>query len=216
MSSSILKVSARTAAIMIGFTIIGTLLLAYTFDITRDTISKNEEAEKLALISQTLPHDIFDNNLVQDAITLPPSDELGNNQPSHAFRASLDGKITAIVLEVVAPDGYSGKIKLLVAILSNGEISGVRVITHNETPGLGDYIDIAKNAWIKIFDGTSLSKVRTQDWKVKKDGGQFDYMAGATITPRAIVKAVHKALQYFEKNQTKLLAVATNKPERQP
>ena len=216
MSSSILKASARTTAIMIAFTIIGTAMLAYTFDITRETISKNEEAEKLALISQTLPHNIFDNNLVQDAITLPASDDLGNDKPSQAFRASLNGKTTAIVLEVVAPDGYSGKIKLLVAILSNGEISGVRVVAHNETPGLGDYIDIAKSAWIKIFDNTSLSKVRTQDWKVKKDGGQFDYMAGATITPRAVVKAVHKSLLYFEKNQTKLLAIATNNPERQP
>lgn len=216
MSSSILKSSARTTAIMIAFTIFGTAMLAYTFDITRETISQNEEKEKLALISQTLPHDIFNNNLVQDAIPLPASEDLGNDKPSLAYRASLNGKITAIVLEVVAPDGYSGKIKLLVAILSNGEISGVRVVAHNETPGLGDYIDIAKNAWIKIFDGTSLSKVRSQDWKVKKDGGQFDYMAGATIPPRAVVKAVHKSLQYFEKNQTRLLAVTTNTPERQP
>ena len=216
MSSSIVKISARTAAIMIAFTMIGTALLAYTFDITHDIISRNEEAEKLALISQTLPHNIFDNNLVQDAVTVPPSTDLGNDQPSHAYRASLNGKITAIVLEVVAPDGYSGKIKLLVSILSNGEISGVRVVAHNETPGLGDYIDIAKNAWIKIFDGTSLNKVPTQGWKVKKDGGQFDYMAGATITPRAVVKAVHRSLQYFEKNQAQLLAATTNKPERQP
>jgi len=215
-SSTILKASARTTAIMIAFTVIGTAMLAYTFDITRGIISQNEEAEKLALISQTLPHNIFDNNLVQDAITLPPSDDLGNDKPSQAFRASLNGKTTAIVLEVVAPDGYSGKIKLLVAILSNGEISGVRVVVHNETPGLGDYIDIAKNAWIKIFDGASLITIRTQDWKVKKDGGQFDYMTGATITPRAVVKAVHKSLQYFEKNQTQLLAAATNNPERQP
>lgn len=216
MSTSILKASTRTTAIMIAFTIIGTAILAYTFDITRDTISKNEEAEKQALISQTLPPDIFDNNLVQGAITLPASEQLGTDKPSQAYRASLKGKLSAIVLEVVAPDGYSGKIKLLVGILSNGDISGVRVVAHNETPGLGDYIDIAKNTWIKIFDHTSLSKLRPQDWKVKKDGGQFDYMAGATITPRAVVKAVHKSLLYFEKNQAQLLATDTTNPERQP
>ena len=211
MSSNIFRVSVRTAAIMIGFTVIGTAVLAYTFNITRDIIGKNEELEKLALISQTLPRDIYDNNLVQDTITLKPNDDLGNEEPSPAYRASLQGKATAIVLEVVAPDGYSGKIKLLVAILSNGEIAGVRVVAHNETPGLGDYIDIAKNAWIKIFDHLSLAKVRQQDWKVKKDGGTFDYMTGATITPRAVVKAVHRALRYFDKNRNQLLGLV-NEP----
>lgn len=196
---------------MIGFTIVGTAMLAYTFGITRDTINQNEEQEKLALISQTLPHELYDNNMVQDAFTLKPTDELGTDEPSHAYPARLHSETTAVVLEVVAPDGYSGKIKLLVAILKNGEIGGVRVVAHNETPGLGDYIDIAKSNWIKLFDHTSLASIRLQDWKVKKDGGKFDYMTGATITPRAVVKAVRRALQYFEKNRNQLLAGVSNK-----
>ena len=110
------------------------------------------------------------------------------------------------MLQPVAPDGYSGKIFLIVAIRSNGEVSGVRVVAHHETPGLGDYIERTKSEWITGFDGQSLSSRRDDDWKVKKDGGQFDYMAGATISPRAVIKAVHKALQYFAQHREQLMA----------
>lgn len=210
MNPSILKFAASTAATMIGFTVVGTALLAFTANSTKDIISKNVEQEKMVLISQTLPQALYDNNLVQDALVLQPDDKLGNDEPSFAYPARLQGKTMAVVLEVIAPDGYSGKINLLVAILNSGEIAGVRVVSHNETPGLGDYIDIAKSPWITHFDHTSLERIRPQDWKVKKDGGQFDSMAGATITPRALVKAVYKALQYFEKNKNKLLAAHAN------
>jgi electron transport complex protein RnfG len=100
---------------------------------------------------------------------------------------------------------------LIIAIQPDGTVGGVRVVAHKETPGLGDYIDIAHGNWIKGFDGKSLVAGKDGDWKVKKDGGQFDYMAGATITPRAVVKAVHKALQYYEKHKTVLFAQATQK-----
>ena len=124
------------------------------------------------------------------------------------YRALKDGKPSAVVLEAIAPDGYAGKIKLLIAIRANGEISGVRVVSHKETPGLGDYIEIAKSKWIKGFDGTSLEKYPSKDWKVKKDGGQFDSVAGATITPRAVVKAVHKALGYFSANHERIFSLS--------
>jgi electron transport complex protein RnfG len=117
----------------------------------------------------------------------------------------LKGQFSAVVFEVVAPDGYSGKIKLLVAIRANGEVIGVRVVSHKETPGLGDYIEIAKSPWIKLFEGTTLDKDGDSKWRVKKDGGQFDYVTGATITPRAVVKAVYRSLLYFNENRTELL-----------
>ena len=119
-----------------------------------------------------------------------------------------------MVLESVAPDGYSGKISLILAVKSNGELAGVRVIAHKETPGLGDYIDVAKSPWIKGFDGKSLDVYKDADWKVRKDGGKFDYMAGATITPRAVVKAVHKALIYFSENRDKLFAPGEPQKEK--
>ena len=127
-------------------------------------------------------------------------------QPSIANIARINNAPAAVILEAIAHDGYAGDIKLLIAIKVDGSISGVRVLTHKETPGLGDYIDIAKDNWIKLFNAESLTKTVSAQWKVKKDGGQFDYMAGATITPRAVIKAVHKALQYVEANKQTLFA----------
>jgi electron transport complex protein RnfG len=193
------KNALRTAAILIAFTIAGTALLAYTFILTRDIIAASEEREKLALITQALPPPLFDNDLIADAVRLPPTEDLGTTDASWVYRATLKGEPAALVFETVAPDGYSGAIKLLVAVRANGELAGVRVVSHNETPGLGDYIDAGKSDWIRIFDGAALRSVRRDDWKVKKDGGQFDYMSGATVTPRAVVKAVHKTLLFFEK-----------------
>ncbi len=190
------------------FAIVGTALLAFTFSQTRAPIAQSEEQEKLKLISQLLPPELFDNNVVRDVLPLKPDALLGTTDESNAYRARLKGQPSAVVLESVAPDGYSGKIFLLVAIKASGEIAGVRVVEHRETPGLGDYIDLGKSNWILNFDGKSNERYKDPDWKVKKDGGQFDYMAGATITPRAVVKAVHKALQYFEANRDKLFAAA--------
>jgi len=203
------RATLLAAVNLLVFTSIGTAMLAFTFNQTRAPITKSEEQEKLKLISQLLPPSLFDNNVVRDMLTLKADTLLGTSDNSLAYRARLHGKPSAVVLEAVAPDGYSGKISLLVAIKASGEIAGVRVVSHHETPGLGDYIDLGKSPWIRNFDGTSQARYKDPDWKVKKDGGQFDYMAGATITPRAVIKAVHKTLQYFEQNRDKLFAVAT-------
>jgi electron transport complex protein RnfG len=193
---------------LLAFTIVGTAVLAYTFSLTKAPITKSEEAEKLKLITQLLPHSMFDNNVVRDEITLQTDPLLGNEPDRHAYRARLHGQPSAVLLETVAPDGYGGKIFLLVGVNTQGEIIGVRVISHNETPGLGDYIDAAKSNWIKGFDGLSDAKYTPEDWQVKKDGGKFDYMAGATISPRAVIKAVHKALEYFDAHRDTLFAPA--------
>jgi len=193
---------------LLVFTLVGTALLAFSYAQTRAPIAQSDEQEKLKLISQLLPPDLFDNNVIRDARTLKADALLGSTDGSTAYRARLKGQPSAVVLEAIAPDGYSGRIKLLVAIKASGEIAGVRVVEHRETPGLGDYIELGKSNWIKNFDGASQTRYKDPDWKVKKDGGQFDYMAGATITPRAVVKAVHKALQYFEANRDQLFAAA--------
>jgi len=130
---------------------------------------------------------------------------LGNHRPGQAYLARKAGVATAVVLEAVAPDGYAGEIRLLVGIHSDGRIAGVRVTSHHETPGLGDYIEIAKNQWITQFDGHGLADTPAERWKVRKDGGRFEFMAGATITPRAVVKATHKALEYFAAHREQLL-----------
>lgn len=193
--------SARLAMVLAAFALVGTTLLALTYSATKDNIASSEKKARLALIAQILPPALYDNDIIRDAAGLPPVPELGTAESSVVYRAMKEGKPVAAVLETIAPDGYAGKIKLLVAIKADGEVSGVRVVSHKETPGLGDYVDIARSNWIRIFDGTSLGRYPSNgDWKVKKDGGRFDYMAGATITPRAVVKAVHKTLVWFSAN----------------
>ena len=214
MNASILRHASSTAGVLAAFAIVGTALLAATYLVTRPIIAETEKRAKLELIGQTLPKALYDNDILKDVALLPPATELGNSEPSSVYRATKEGKPSAAVLEVTAPDGYSGRIRMIVAIKTDGEVSGVRVVTHNETPGLGDYIDIAKNSWIRIFEGKSLSKYSDQDWKVKKDGGKFEHMAGATVTPRAVVKAVHKSLKYFTANQDRIFSLAAETEEQ--
>jgi electron transport complex protein RnfG len=212
MSASPTKESLITALNLLVFALIGTAVLASTFFLTRDRIRQSEEAEKLNLISQIVPPALFDNDIIKDTLNIAPDPLLGNSDDTIAYRARLHGEPSAVVLEAVAPDGYAGKISLILSIRANGEVAGVRVVTHKETPGLGDYIELPKSPWIKGFDGKSDAVYKDNDWKVKKDGGQFEYMAGATITPRAVVKTVHKALLYFEANRDKLFAASVPQP----
>lgn len=204
------KATLRTAVNLLFFSVIGTAILAYTYDITYGLIAQSEETAKLNLITQVAPASLYDNELIKDTITLPASTQLGTLQDTLAYRGRLKNKPSVVVLEAIAADGYSGKISMIMAIGYDGVISGVRVITHKETPGLGDYIDIAKNKWITLFAQTSHTRYPEADWKVKKDGGKIDYMAGATITARAMAKAVHSALHYVEENRDNLFAENLN------
>lgn len=202
----IARSTLQTAINLVFFAAIGTAILASVFYMTHDAIVKSEEAEKLNLITQIVPSAIFDNDIIQDTLSIPVDPLLGNSDSTLAYRARIKGEPSAVVLEATAPDGYSGKINLILAVRANGELAGVRVVSHKETPGLGDYIELPKSPWIKGFDGKSREVYKDADWKVKKDGGKFDYMAGATITPRAVIKAVNKALIYFGDNRDKLFA----------
>jgi electron transport complex protein RnfG len=200
------KHAMSTAGIMSVFAIVGTIVLASTFFTTRAPIAESERQAKLELFRQVLPSTLHDNDLLKDAVAIAPGGELGNRGETRAYRARLNGQPSAIILESTAPDGYSGDIKLLIGLRVDGSITGVRVLAHKETPGLGDYIETTHGNWILNFDGQSLAKTAEAGWKVKKDGGSFDYMAGATITPRAVVKAVHKTLQYWQAHRDELFA----------
>ena len=201
-----LRETVTTALTLLIFAVIGSALLSGTFSLTRPAIVASEQAEKLARISETLPAGSYDNDLVRDARPLPPDPLLGLRHAGLYYPAFKAGIPVAVVLEAAAPDGYAGEIRLLVGILADGRIAGVRVTAHKETPGLGDYIDAAKSRWIHVFDGRRLGDPADALWKVRKDGGYFDYMAGATITPRAVVKAVHRSLQYFAAHRETLLS----------
>jgi H+/Na+-translocating ferredoxin:NAD+ oxidoreductase subunit G len=205
------KASLYTALNLLFFALIGTALLALTYERTREPIARSEEIEKLKLISQIAAPTTYDNDIVRDTVQLPADELLGSDDTTIAYLGRLKGSPSIAVIQVIAPDGYGGRIRLIVAIRNDGRLGGVRVISHKETPGLGDYIEIAKNKWITVFDGASLSSVKDSDWKVKKDGGAFDYMAGATVTPRAVVKAVHKVLQYFAEHRDEVFRLDEGK-----
>ncbi|HET9113562.1 MAG TPA: electron transport complex subunit RsxG [Burkholderiales bacterium] len=202
----LLRSIAKSAGILLAYAIVGTGVLAYVYSITHTAIEQNENDARRKLVAQTLLPGSYNNDLLRNQLTLPADPLLGTDSASHAWQARLNNVPTAVVLEATAPDGYSGKIELLVGVAADGKLSGVRVVSHKETPGLGDYIDIAKSPWIHIFDGKSLRDPDAAGWHVKKDGGQFDYMAGATITPRAVIKAVHHALQYVKLHRAALFA----------
>ncbi|WP_018076362.1 electron transport complex subunit RsxG [Thiobacillus denitrificans] len=209
-----LRNALRTGLILLVFSLIGTAILAFTHDRTEPTIARSQQAEKFALISQVLPAALYDNDLLASQQSAPPDVLLGTRKPSAIWIARRGGAVSGVVLEAVAPDGYSGDIALLVGIDIDGNVTGVRVTAHRETPGLGDYIDRAKSAWIDQFAGKSLTAPPPKHWKVAKDGGVFDARAGATITPRAVVKAVKSALDYFARHRAAL--VATPEPGAQP
>lgn len=191
----------RTGTILFVFALVGTALLAFTHDRTEPTILRGQQAEKLALLSQVLPAALYDNDLLASQQAVPPDDLLGTRQASSLWVAQRGGAFSGVVLEAVASDGYSGDIALLIGIDANGTVTGVRVTAHRETPGLGDYIERAKSPWIDQFVGKSLQNPEPKRWKVTKDGGAFDARAGATITPRAVVKAVKSALDYFAQHR---------------
>ena len=195
------KVVGQTVLVMVIFGLIFSILLSFFFEITNPVILKSEAAAKEKLLRQVISKDLYDNDLSNDFIEILPNPYLNNKSNSKAYLAKKKNEIQAVVLETRAPDGYSGDIYILVGISREGKITGTRVIKHQETPGLGDYIDISKNSWIEIFKNTSLMLYKEKDWAVTKDLGIFDYIAGATITPRAVIKAINNALIYFENNK---------------
>ncbi|UCV27285.1 electron transport complex subunit RsxG [Ferribacterium limneticum] len=203
--------AVRTAAILFVFVIIFTGLLSGAYLWTKPAIEASAAEEKMKLVDEVLPRSEYDNALLEDTVTLPATAELTLTDPSQLYRARKDGKPVALVFEAVAPDGYAGKIRLIIAIRANGEVAGVRVTQHKETPGLGDYIEVKKDKnkarpWITQFNAMSLAQVADKDWKVRKDGGRLDYYAGATVTPRAVSKAVLKAVKWAEINRDRLFA----------
>ncbi|HEX6734191.1 MAG TPA: electron transport complex subunit RsxG [Azonexus sp.] len=203
--------AVRTAAILFVFVIIFTGLLSGAYLWTKPAIEASAAEEKMKLVNEVLPNSEYDNKLLGDTVALPPTPELGLSEPTLLYRARRGGQPVALVFETVAPDGYSGKIRLIVAVRADGHVAGVRVTQHKETPGLGDYIEVKKDKnkarpWISQFTGLSLAQVGEREWKVKKDGGNFDYYAGATVTPRAVAKATLKAVKWAEANRDRLFA----------
>lgn len=196
------------AGVLAAFALGGTVLLSFAEVGTRERIDANERAALLDALAVLVDPARYDNDLLADTIEVTAPAALGTAEPVTVYRARSAGEPVAVVLTAVAPDGYSGPIRLLVGINADGTVAGVRVIAHRETPGLGDPIDANRSDWILGFDGRSLGDPPPARWTVRKGGGAFDQFTGATITPRAVTHAVRRALEYFAANREALFAPA--------
>ncbi|MCK8084693.1 electron transport complex subunit RsxG [Vibrio sp. 1CM8B] len=199
----------KNGLVLAIFACASTGLVAVTHYLTKDQIKQQEQAQLLSVLNQVIPHDLHDNELFSSC-TLVQAEELGTEQAMPAYIAKINGEPSAIAIEAIAPDGYNGAIKVIVGMKIDGTILGTRVLSHQETPGLGDKIDLRVSDWILSFAGKQVTDSNLDRWKVRKDGGDFDQFTGATITPRAVVKSVKQAVQYVNQNNQALLAQPLN------
>lgn len=203
--------SIKQNAIGLGlFAIVTAGIIAVTQTLTAERIQSNIDIAKSRALYEILPKDTHDNVLLDDTIIITDPILIADEDEGEAFVARKDGQATAVILPAIAADGYTGKIYSIVGVYADGSIAGVRVLQHRETPGLGDEIELKKSPWVLSYNGKSLDNPGPEGWHVKKDGGEFDQFTGATITPRAVLKSVHAALQYFNDNRDTLLAAKTD------
>lgn len=196
--------------ILAVITLITSAVLMLTHELTKDTIERQRLEARLKSLQRLLPEELVDNDVIADAVTVFEPDALGHRKPSQLYIGRKNGAVSALAIPVVARNGYSGDIELMVGIRMNGEITDVAIINHKETPGLGDLIERNKSNWLQQFPGRSLDNPVQKNWKVKKDGGQFDQITAATITPRAVVGAIKKALLYQQTLDLKTLNQAVD------
>lgn len=205
-SASPLKSAVVAAVVLAATAIVAVALVALVHERAAPQIEASRRAQHLQQLTALLGGAAYDNDPLADTLSVLDPELLGTDEPLTAHRVRLGAKPVAVLLNTVAPDGYAGSIRLLVAIDPQGRLLGVRVLEHHETPGLGDLVEERRSGWIHGFDGRALGDPPTERWTVRKDGGDFDQFTGATVTPRAVVQAVRNALVYFSKHRDALLA----------
>lgn len=193
-------------SILLGlFAVATTAVIAGTFLNTQSAIEENiRNAEKRALL-EIVPPERHDNSMLDDFLTVSDETQLGLRKEKKLYIARQSGDVVAVIIPATARDGYTGDIDLIVGINRDGSVAGVRVLSHRETPGLGDKIDYKKSQWVDGFIRKSLLNPQPEKWQVKRDGGDFDQFTGATITPRAVTRAVKQALEYFDAHRAEFL-----------
>ncbi len=189
--------SWRPAVVLAAFALAGSALLALTWTLTADRIAEQQRLATLRQLGELLPPSLYDNDPLAETFTLPENTIPGIREPIQGWVARQGGRVSAWLLQLVTPEGYNGDIHLLVGLRPDGSLLGVRVIRHAETPGLGDGIELRRSDWILAFAGKALGQPPEARWAVKKDHGVFDQFTGATITPRAVVKAVRRLLTWY-------------------
>jgi len=191
-------------------------MVGVTWQLTHERITANEQAFLEQSLSPALAGLLYDTGVTESKLTIPAPNDLPGPDDAIVYRVYAEDLPVAALFVVSARDGYAGPIKLLVGIGVDGVVSGVRVLAHRETPGLGDRVEASKSDWVLQFNGRSLSSPEPPEWKIRRDGGQFDQLSGASVTPRAIVKAVKETLQYFEANKEAIFAAPADDIGEEP
>jgi electron transport complex protein RnfG len=197
---SIIKTGLTLAAIAA----VCTALVAATYRLTVDRIAANDKALLEQSLQPALGGLTFDGSVSESRIELRPPHELPGNDAAIIYRVFAEDNPVAALFAVTARDGFSGPIRILIGVEFDGRISGVRILQHRETPGLGDKIESARSDWVFQFDDRSIGDPVTAQWAIKNDGGDFDQLTGASVTPRAIIKAIRDTLLYFDAHRDEI------------
>jgi electron transport complex protein RnfG len=197
--------SGVTLAIVAAFC---TSLVALTWQLTADRIEANKKAWLERSLQPALAGLFFDGSVTESMITIPAPHDLPGSEAAIIYRVYANDEPVAALFVVSARDGYAGPIRLLIGVAMDGTVTGVRALEHRETPGLGDRIDVTKSDWITRFDGDSLIDPPPAEWAIKGDGGQFDQLTGASVTPRSVIKAIKSTLTWFEANRVEVFAAS--------
>ena len=196
------------AGLLAAFAAVGSGLISGVYEQTKEPIAAAERAAEAKQLLEIFPRDSHDNELIDDRFAVDAEGPLlALRERGTGYRARRNNEVTGIILPATARDGYSGDIRLLVGIDRGGAVAGVRVLSHRETPGLGDKIELKKSDWVLSFDHKTLADPAPDRWAVIKDGGDFDAFTGATATPRAVVAAVKSAMEYSQNNRNALFEI---------
>ena len=183
-----------------------TALVATTFQLTKERIVANEKALLEQALQPALAGVFYDSSVSESRLVLPPPHGLPGTEAAIIYRVFAEDRPVAALFAVTARDGFSGAIRILVGVDFDGTVTGVRILQHRETPGLGDKIDASRSDWVFQFDGHSLTSPAISGWAIRSDGGEFDQLTGASVTPRAVIKAIRETLLYFDAQRDEIFA----------
>ncbi len=209
MTGNLLKSGLTLAAIAA----ICTAAVAATYQLTRERIAANEQALLEQSLEPALSGVEFDGSITGSMLILPAPHDLPGRDDAIVYRVYRDGAPAAALFAVTARDGYAGPIRILVGVRHDGTVTGVRILEHRETPGLGDKIESSRSDWVFQFDGRSIGDPVVDAWAIQRDGGEFDQLSGASVTPRAVTAAILETLIYFGANRDEIFAMPATEEE---
>lgn len=188
-----------------------TSLVAFTYQLTAERIAANDKALLEQSLEPALSDLFFDSGVSESRLVVAPPHELPGDDEALIYRIYAKGEPVAALFVVTARDGFAGSIRILLGVDMQGVVTGLRILNHRETPGLGDKIESRRSDWVHQFTGRALGDPDVTDWAIRRDGGQFDALTGASVTPRAVIKAMRDTLIYFEANREQIF----DRPEQE-